>query len=119
MQTKNNQPAPNNLNIKTRRAKRSHVRLFGTVRYFAKAVKGRIVDVSVDGIALDLSGPISADTGSRVRVECDEIGVLDGIIRWLRNGRVGIEFDPTSNASAKVAAYFRFFHTEVKPVLRR
>ena len=79
---------------------------------------GQIVDVSADGIALDLKGPIYAAGGSKVRVECDDIGVLDGFVRWIHNGRIGIEFDRSSNASAQVASYFRFFHKEVRPVLK-
>jgi hypothetical protein len=91
----------------------------GTISYLAKTVTGRIVDISTSGIALDLQAPIYAAAGSKVRVECDDIGGLNGIIRWIHNGRVGIEFDSSSNASAQVASYFRFFHKEIKPVLKR
>ncbi|MDL2398464.1 PilZ domain-containing protein [Rhizobium mayense] len=111
--------AQSNLNIKTRRSPRKRVRLMGRVRYFAKAVVGRVVDISTGGIALDLVGPIHAAAGSKVRVECDEIGMLDGFVRWSHNGRIGIEFDPSSNASAQVASYFRFFHKDIQPVLKR
>ncbi|MDL2406602.1 PilZ domain-containing protein [Rhizobium calliandrae] len=111
--------AQSNLKIKTRRSPRKRVRLMGRVRYFAKAVAGRIVDISTDGIALDLLSPIYAAAGSKVRVECDEIGILDGVVRWTHSGRIGIEFDPTSNASAQVASYFRFFHKDIQPVLKR
>lgn len=119
MQT-NEQPVPQrNLNIKTRKSRRSSVRMIASVRYLTTTVTGRIVDVSPTGIALDLAKPLQAGPGSKVRVECDDIGGLDGTVRWSHNGRIGIEFDPSSNASAKVASYFRFFHKEVKPVLRR
>ncbi|MBB5572348.1 MULTISPECIES: PilZ domain-containing protein [Rhizobium] len=109
----------NNLKIKARRSPRKHARLMGRVRYFAKAVTGRVVNISTGGIALDLQSPIHAAAGSKVRVECDEIGILDGIVRWIHGGRIGIEFDPSSNASAQVASYFRFFHKEIQPVLKR
>jgi hypothetical protein len=91
----------------------------GTVRYLTKSVGGRIVDISPIGMALDLQAPLYAAAGSKVRVECDDIGALDGIIRWIHNGRVGIEFDTNSNSAAQVSSYFRFFHKEIKPVLRR
>ncbi len=119
MQTISRLPIKNNLQMKTRRSARSRARLMGTVRYFAKAVAGRVVDISASGIALDLQSPIYAATGSKVRVECDDIGALDGVIRWTHNGRIGIEFDPSSNAAAQVASYFRFFHKDMKPVLKR
>ncbi|AYG58950.1 PilZ domain-containing protein [Rhizobium jaguaris] len=119
MQTISTPHAQGNLKIKTRRSPRKRVRLMGRVRYFAKAVVGRVVDISTGGIALDLQSPIYAAAGSKVRVECDEIGILDGVVRWIHNGRIGIEFDPSSNASAQVASYFRFFHKEIQPVLKR
>lgn len=109
----------NNLQIKTRAAARSRCRIFGTVKYLNKQVDGRVVDLSSTGIALDLKGPLYAATGSKVRVECDDLGSLEGTVRWSHNGRVGIQFSPTSNATAQVASYFRFFHRDVRPVLAR
>ena len=91
-------------------AERRHERL---------VVAGRVVDISTNGIALDLQAPLYAAAGSKVRVECDDIGLLDGFVRWAHNSRIGIEFDRSSNASAKVASYFRFFHKDIKPVLKR
>ncbi|MBB3453439.1 hypothetical protein FHT86_001695 [Rhizobium sp. BK313] len=108
-----------NLKIKARRSPRNRTRLMGRVRYFARAVAGRVVDISTSGIALDLQSPIHAAAGSKVRVECDDIGILDGVVRWIHSGRIGIEFDPSSNAAAQVASYFRFFHKDIQPVLKR
>jgi hypothetical protein len=39
-------------------------------------------------------------------------------VRWLRNGRMGVEFSRTSNAAALVTAYFRFFHKDINPVMK-
>ena len=119
MQTNSRLTAPNNLKLKTRRSQRSRARIMGTVRYLTKEVVGRIVDISQSGVALDLQAPLSAAAGSKVRVECEDLGALDGIIRWIHNGRIGIEFDPNSNSSAQISSYFRFFHKEIKPVLKR
>ncbi|ACM26352.1 PilZ domain-containing protein [Agrobacterium sp. SHOUNA12C] len=119
MQSSSKPPAQYNLKIKARRSPRRRVRLMGQVWYLAKAVTGRVVDLSASGIALDLQAPIHAAAGSKVRVECTDIGMLDGIVRWVHSGRIGIEFDPSSNASALVASYFRFFHKDIQPVLRR
>ena len=54
-----------------------------------------------------------------MRIETEDLGALEGIIRWMHNGRVGIQFDPNSNARAQVSSYFRFFHREIRPVLAR
>ncbi|WP_245462448.1 PilZ domain-containing protein [Rhizobium sp. CCGE532] len=119
MQFSSKAPVQGNLKIKSRGSSRHHARLMGQVRYFTKLATGRVVDISTSGIALDLQSPLYAAAGSKVRVECDDIGFLDGFVRWAHNGRIGIEFDRSSNASAKVASYFRFFHKDIKPVLKR
>lgn len=111
--------AVDNLKIKSRGSPRHHARLMGEVRYFTKLATGRVVNISTSGIALDLQSPLYAAAGSKVCVECDDIGLLDGFVRWAHNGRIGIEFDRSSNASAKVASYFRFFHKDIQPVLKR
>ncbi len=111
--------AINNLNMKVRSAPRRKARIPGTLKYYGQSVNGRIVDISVNGLALDLAAPFGASVGSPVRIESEELGMLEGIIKWSHNGRLGIQFRPNTNASAQVAAYFRFFHQDVNPVLRR
>jgi hypothetical protein len=108
-----------NLNIITRKADRKSCRVFGKVRYLTNEVEARILNMSISGVALEIRSPLYADSGSRVQILADDLGVLHGVIRWSHNGRVGIQFDPNSNARAQVASYFRFFHKEVKPVLAR
>jgi len=109
----------NNLNMKVRSAPRRKARIPGTLKYYGQSVNGRVVDISTTGLALDLSAPLNASVGSPVRIESDELGVLEGIVKWSHSGRVGIQFRPNTNASAQVAAYFRFFHQDFQPVLRR
>jgi hypothetical protein len=91
----------------------------GTIRYLSKTASGRIVDISPIGMALDLQTPIYAAAGSKVCVECDDIGAIDGVIRWNHSGRIGIEFDESTKVTAQLASYFRFFHKEIRPVLKR
>ena len=57
--------------------------------------------------------------GQLVTIESEELGRLSGTIRWLRNGRLGIQYTLSTNALAQITSYFRFFHEEVRPVLRR
>jgi hypothetical protein len=108
----------NNLNMKVRSSLRRHTRMIGSVKYLNRETEGRVVDLSPTGIALDLAGAFLGASGSKVRIESDTLGGLEGTVRWFRNGRIGIEFSRNSNASAQVAAYFRFFHKEVRPVLK-
>ncbi|MCJ8520728.1 hypothetical protein ABID21_003948 [Pseudorhizobium tarimense] len=108
-----------NLNMKVRAAPRRKTRVAGKVSYYGQAVEGRIVDLSTTGLALDLVGPFRAAVGSPVKIESEDLGVLDGTVKWSHGGRLGIGLRPNSNAAAQVAAYFRFFHRDVKPVLTR
>ncbi|MDB5525072.1 MAG: PilZ protein [Rhizobium sp.] len=72
----------------------------------------RIYDISTSGAAIDLMGPFSGVVGSAVRVESTEISFLEGKVRWYNKGRLGVEFEPSTNAVAKVKAYFKYFHKE-------
>jgi hypothetical protein len=109
----------NNLNMKVRGTVRRHTRLVGSVKYLNRETEARVVDLSPTGIALDLAGSFIGGVGSKVRIEADDLGAIEGTVRWLRNGRMGVEFARNSNASAQVASYFRFFHKDVTPVLKR
>ena len=98
---------------------RSRVRIFATVRVMHQTVRGRVVDLSPSGIALDLEAAIHATPGQIVTIESEELGRLSGTIRWHGNGRLGIQYKLSTNALAQITSYFRFFHEEVRPVLRR
>lgn len=109
----------NNLNMKVRSAPRRKTRIPGTVKYYSQAISGRVIDLSANGLALDLASPFAGAAGSSVRIESEELGVLEGTVKWSHDGRLGVQFRPNTNASAQVAAYFRFFHQDIKPVLKR
>ena len=57
-------------------------------------------------------------SGQLVTIESEELGRLSGTVRWFRSGRLGIEYKLSTNALAQINSYFRFFHEEVRPVLR-
>ncbi|MBB3134168.1 hypothetical protein FHS26_001884 [Rhizobium pisi] len=106
-----------NLKITARKADRQNCRVFGNMKYLNSEVAVRILNLSATGAALETKGPVHAASGSKVRIEAENLGMLEGIIRWKYNGRVGIQFDINSNARAQVSSYFRFFHKEIRPVL--
>lgn len=108
------QQQQNNLGMKTRGAERSKTRIYGTVRYYNQTVEGRVVDLSATGMALELRGPFNAANGSRVRIESDDLGFLEGTVVWTRGSRLGIKLQLSTNSLAKVSSYFRFFHAEPK-----
>lgn len=110
---------PNNLKIVVRGSPRRPCRVFGRVRYLNKDTPARVVNLSATGIAVELSGPFHGAAGSKVVVECDDLGKLEGTVRWARDGRIGVEFAKNSNASAQVTSFFRFHYKDVQPVLRR
>lgn len=89
------------------------------LRYMKQIADCRIINISRKGLAVELYTAFHAAAGSTILIENDEIGLLEGIVRWSRGGRLGIQFRQNSNSIAKVAAYFRNFHQEVNPVLKR
>lgn len=99
-----------NLGMKSRNAPRQTTSISGTVKYYNQATKGRVVNLSETGMALDLYGPFHAAAGSAIQIESEELGILEGTVKWLHRGRLGVQFKPNSNAVAQVSSYFRFFH---------
>lgn len=106
-----------NLKITARKADRKSCRVFGNVKYLNSQVDARILNLSPTGAALEMKAPLHAASGSKVSIEAENLGLIEGVIRWMHNGRVGIQFDVNSNARAQISSYFRFFHKEVRPVL--
>lgn len=109
----------NNLGMDGRKAPRSRCRIDSKIRYFQQQADARVINISRNGLALEYAGRLPAGAGSQVVIENTDIGLLEGVVRWNYGGRIGIMFRPNSNSIAKVAAYFRNFHQEVRPVLSR
>ncbi|GEO84851.1 MULTISPECIES: PilZ domain-containing protein [Alphaproteobacteria] len=107
------------LAIEVRKAARSRCRLTGKVRHFNQEAEGRILNISRTGIAIELKGRLHASTGSNVLIQTDDIGLIEGTVRWARNGFLGVQIKQNSNTLAQMSAYFRHFHREVRPVLTR
>ncbi|CAK7254873.1 PilZ domain-containing protein [Shinella yambaruensis] len=102
-----------------RASDRSKVRIFATVRVMHQTTRARVIDLSPTGMAFDVEKPIQAMAGQLVTVESEELGRLSGTVCWYSNGRLGIQYKLSTNALAQITSYFRFFHEEVRPVLRR
>lgn len=98
------------LMLKARKVPRSRCRIETKVRYFNEQTDGRVLNLSGSGLALELSRPLSARAGAKIWVESPELGLIDGTVQWCQGTRLGLQFDRSSNAWAKVASYFRFYH---------
>jgi len=107
-----------NLGMDVRKSPRSRCRLDSKIHYFQQQADARVINISRTGLALELATKLTAAAGSQVTIENVDIGHLEGVVRWNYGGRIGIMFRPNSNSIAKVAAYFRNYHQEVRPVLR-
>ncbi|WP_112964999.1 PilZ domain-containing protein [Agrobacterium sp. fls2-241-TYG-188a] len=105
------------LSTHKRGADRSKTRIFGTVHYVNQSVKGRVVDLSATGMALELEGPFAAAKGSRVKVQSEDLGHIEGIVQWQHRNRLGLQLQLSTNTLAQISSYFRFFHEDVKPTL--
>ncbi|ATN34138.1 pilus assembly protein PilZ [Rhizobium sp. ACO-34A] len=107
------------LQIEGRRATRSRVRMKGRIRHLNQEIDGRIYNISRTGIGIELLGQLSVAKGSHVVIRTEDIGLIEGTVRWAYGGYLGIQIDQNSNSLAQMSAYFRNFHQEVRPVLAR
>lgn len=105
----------NGLKMETRKTQRKATRVMAKVKYGLQEIQGRVLNLSTNGIALELAGPLHAGIGSQIKIYGDDIGHLEGLVRWCHRGRLGIQFNSNSSARAQVGSYFRFFHKDVRP----
>ncbi|WP_321381847.1 PilZ domain-containing protein [Rhizobium sp.] len=105
--------------MNVRSAERRNCRMNSAVRYMKQIADCRIINISHTGLGLELYTSFHAAAGSTIIVENDDLGLVEGIVRWSRGGRLGVQFRHNSNSIAKVTAYFRNFHQDVNPVLKR
>ncbi|MGV8937135.1 MAG: PilZ domain-containing protein [Allorhizobium sp.] len=110
---------PSNLSMDVRSTQRSHCRIDSKIHYLNQNAEAHVLNVSRTGMALELYGKFNAATGSNVSIENIDIGLIEGTIRWRRNGRIGVQIKQTSNTLAQISSYFRHFHKETRPVLTR
>lgn len=108
-----------NVGMQTRSSSRSKTRIYGTVHYLNQQVEGRVLDLSATGMALELRGPFSAAPGSRVKIQSEDLGFIEGTVQWQHMNRLGVQLKLSTNTLAQLSSYFRFFHEEVKPTLAR
>jgi len=95
-----------------RRTQRIRCHIRGTLEFMGQRLDVRILDISRTGMAIKLEGWIEAKRGATIAVRCTELGHIEGTVRWYRAGKMGLEFEQTSNSVAQITAYFRNFHRD-------
>ena len=68
---------------------------------------GIVLDISSGGVDVEMHNTSGMNFGDKVELHSEEIGYIDGMIRWVKPRRIGIEFDRTTNNAAKVAAFLK------------
>jgi PilZ domain. len=96
-----------------RRAERIRCSFRGTLTFAHQKVDIRVIDISRLGLALELFSWIEAKPGAKVVIKTQELGFVEGTVRWYRAGKMGLQVEESSNTAAQIAAYFKHFH---KPV---
>ncbi|PYB71417.1 PilZ domain-containing protein [Rhizobium wuzhouense] len=97
-----------------RRAQRIRCHIRATLQFLTQKLDCRIIDISRTGMAVQLHGWIEAKRGSTIILTCPELGHVECSVRWYRAGKMGLEFEQTSNMVAQITAYFRNFHRDPK-----
>lgn len=105
--------SPATISQDSRRANRYRSKVAVDVLFNGRTIPGRIFDLSMSGMSITVERILLAPVGSSVVIKSTEIGVIDGVVRWSKNNRLGIQFSQSSASVAQVAAYFRFFHKDV------
>ncbi len=88
---------------------RMQTKITGNVIWKTKSRNGVVVDLSEDGICFQFHSDIGLRTGDEVIIQSDELGFLNGVVRWTRGDRIGIKLQHSSNTVARIASYYRFF----------
>nr|WP_244529045.1 hypothetical protein [Rhizobium sp. NFR03] len=60
-------------------------------------------------MSLQLSYDIQATQGQAVIIETEELGRLNGMVQWARGDKIGVRLMTSSNTSAKIASFYKFF----------
>ncbi len=91
------------------RETRSRTKLTARVTCREKTSSGTVVDLSDAGMSLQLAYDIKATQGQAVIIETEELGRLNGMVQWARGDQIGVRLMTSSNTSAKIASYYKFF----------
>jgi PilZ domain. len=99
----------------SRRAiERRRTRMSASVACEGRVTRASVLNLTEEGICLYLRDDIGARAGHMVTVTTDEMGMLDGSVRWVRPPHVGVELYLCSNTRAKVESFYKRFATAAR-----
>lgn len=108
------EPRIGSIGGESRRAQRKRSNVTVDIQFQGRSVPGRIFDLSTSGMQVVTERVLMPPKGSNVVIKAREIGTIEGVVRWCRDGRIGLQFDGNTASVAQVKAYFRFFHQNGK-----
>lgn len=88
---------------------RAQTKITGNVRFKTRSSNGVVVDLSKEGICFQFDSDIGVRPGYEVTISSNELGFLNGVVRWARGNKVGIKLNLSSNTTAQIESYYRFF----------
>ncbi|MFD1744038.1 PilZ domain-containing protein [Rhizobium helianthi] len=100
-----------------RRAERMRCNFRSIVYFMDEIVDASVSDISKTGLCLNLRGWLSAKPGATIQLRCNELGLIEGTIRWYRAGKMGIKLAESSNTQAQVASFFKHYYKPQMPVV--
>lgn len=92
-----------------RKATRTVTKFTGEVTCKGGSSRGIVKDLSETGICFQLYFDINAKTGQEVSIKSEEFGHLSGVVQWYRGDKIGIRLKTSSNTSAQISSYFKYF----------
>lgn len=85
--------------------------MFVKVRSGMRLEGGMVIDISMTGMGVYMHNTKAFEAGNFVEVHSEKLGYINGVVRWVKPDKIGVEFDMTSNNSAKIASFFKYFHS--------
>ncbi|KMW57821.1 hypothetical protein AIOL_002789 [Candidatus Rhodobacter oscarellae] len=82
---------------------------------FPAPISGHVLDLSYDGACLSYDVDAAPQQLESVQcIEIEDVGVFEALLRWQRDGRVGISFRHPDRARVKVEAFFSQLDVRIK-----
>jgi len=97
------------MSAEKRRKPRHRVNINVEIRTDKWACNARVIDLSETGMCIATDRVADIWAGQDIEIRCEELGYLKGRARWRRSGKIGIEFDASTDTKAKIDAYQKYF----------
>jgi hypothetical protein len=86
---------------------RYRARVFIKIHAVSGKYLGMVDDISKTGISVMMHDTAGLRPHDSIEVHSEKLGAIEGHIRWVQKKYIGVEFERSTNNSAKIAAFFR------------